>query len=61
MGWLLLVTLMSPNQGSMTTETFTDYKSCMKAGAKVKEAVNKSTPLFNHYIKYKCIQVSGLK
>ena len=61
MTWVLLLTLMSNNQGSMTTVEFSDYKSCMKAGELITSAVNKDTPLFKKTINYHCIAVSGVK
>lgn len=60
MKWILLVTLMSHNQGSMTTIVFSDYKSCMKAGHEIREQINSKTPLFKSTISYKCIKSSGL-
>jgi len=59
--WILLVTLMSHNQGSMTSQVFADYKSCMKAGALIKEAINKDTIRFRSSIKFHCISVSGVE
>ncbi len=61
MKWLLIVTLMSHNQGSMTSQVFTDYKSCVKAGEIIKEAINKDTPLFKSAIQYHCLAVSGVE
>ena len=61
MTWILLLTLMHHNQGSMTTVEFSDYRSCMKAGELMKNAVNKDTPLFKKEINYHCIAVSGVK
>ena len=61
MSWVLLLVLMSSSQGSMTTLEFSDYKSCMNAGEKMKELVSEKTPVFSHHIKYSCISVSGLR
>lgn len=61
MGWILLLTIMSHNQGSMTTIQFADQKSCLIAGERLKEAANKDTPLFKSTIRYHCVMVGGLK
>lgn len=61
MGWILLLTIFSQGQSSMTSVVFSDYKSCMDAGYKLKEAANKHSPLFKHTINYECISVTGLK
>jgi len=61
MSWILLLTIMTNNQGSMTTIEFADKKSCAIAGEKLKEAANRHTPIFKNYIRYQCIMVSGVK
>ncbi len=61
MGWVLLLTIFSQGQSSMTSLVFSDYKSCMDAGYKLKEAANKRSDLFKHTINYDCINVIGLK
>lgn len=61
MAWILLLTVMTSNQGSMTTIVFSDRTSCVQAGEKLKEEVNRHTPVFNNFIRYKCVKVSGVK
>lgn len=59
--WILLVTLMVNQQGSMTTVVFSDEYSCQAAGVKMVEVVNTKTPIFKQHISYECIKVSGVK
>lgn len=61
MAWILLVTLMTNNQGSMTSVVFSDFHSCKMAGEKMVESVNRKTPIFKNNIRFECIKVAGVK
>lgn len=59
--WILLVTLMTSQQASMTSVVFSDEYSCQAAGVKIVDVVNMKTPIFKKHISYECIKVSGVK
>ena len=61
MAWILLLTIMTGSQSSMTTVEFSDHKSCMKAGEEMKELLDESSKVFKRYVDYHCIAVNGLK
>ena len=59
MHFLLVLLVVGSQSESLTTEPFSDLKSCMKAGVAIKEWVEDNDARMGSPVRFKCIQVNG--
>lgn len=59
MKWLLLVLVVGGHSESLTTEPFSDYKSCTNAGSEMKEWIEDNDARIGSPVRFTCIKVTG--